>query len=208
MKLTKFTHACFSVTKDDATVIVDPGNWSTDIAGLTNVIAVVVTHEHADHCDLQQIEAIIHEFPNATIYAHIGITESFSQLPTQAVTAGDTVQAGPFSLAFYGGNHAIIHPSFAPVTNLGVMINNALYYPGDSFALPQVPVQVLALPASAPWMKISEAMDFCSAINASSLVFPTHDALLSDAGKALADKLLSGVSPVYRRISEPVTIEG
>lgn len=208
MKLTKFAHACFTVTKDDATIIVDPGNWSTNIEGLTNVIAVVITHEHADHFGPQQIEAISSEFPSATVYAYAGITTGITQLPTHPVSAGDTIEVGPFTLAFYGGNHATIHPSFAPVANLGVMINNTLYYPGDSFALPQVSVQTLALPVSAPWMKISEAMDFCSAINASSLVFPTHDAILSDVGKALADKLFSGISPVYRRLEEPITIEG
>lgn len=88
------------------------------------------------------------------------------------------------------------------------MINKHLYYPGDSFAIPeQQQIDTLALPVSAPWMKMSEAMDFCKTINAK-LVFPTHDAILSDAGKSLVDRLVSGVSNQYHRISDPIEVDG
>lgn len=206
MNLQKFRHACFAVTKDDATLIVDPGNWSTDIGDLTNVIAIVITHEHADHFDHTQLQKLSSTFPQATVYAHHDITSQITELPTHAVTAGDTRQVGPFTLSFYGGTHAVIHSSLPVVANLGVLINHSLYYPGDSLTIPHVPVTTLALPAAAPWMKISETIDFCTAINASVLVFPTHDAILSDDGKALIDKMISTVSPVYQRIDGSLTI--
>lgn len=207
LQLIKFNHACFAVTKNKATIVVDPGNWSTDITGLTNVVAIVITHEHPDHFDRTQLQAFAQQFPTATVYAHASIATTITELPVQVVAAGDTVTTGPFTLRFYGGEHAVIHQSFTPVANLGVLINAAIYYGGDSFARPNVPVKILALPAAAPWMKISEAMDYCTAINASELVFPTHDAILSDAGKALVDRLLGGVSPVYRRLTQAVTLE-
>ncbi len=63
--------------------------------------------------------------------------------------------------------------------NVGVLIDNGeVYYPGDSFAEPGMPVKTLALPIAAPWMKTSEAMDFLTHVKPER-AFPTHDAILS-----------------------------
>ena len=51
MKLTKYEHACFSVEHDGMTLVVDPGNFTTDFIAPEGVIAVVITHEHSDHFD-------------------------------------------------------------------------------------------------------------------------------------------------------------
>lgn len=207
MIIQKYAHACFSVTKDDKTLVVDPGNWSPDFVTPTNIVAVVITHEHADHFDHDKLRAIAEQNPEAILIAHESITSQVTELATQSVTANDTISVGPFTLSFLGGDHATVYEGFPHVTNLGVMINHMLYYPGDSFAIPDQPVDTLALPASAPWMKISEAMDFCKTINAR-FVFPTHDAILSEAGKSLADKLLGSVANSYLRLSGPLEIDG
>jgi L-ascorbate metabolism protein UlaG (beta-lactamase superfamily) len=92
---------------------------------------------------------------------------------------------------FFGGTHAQIHPSIPIIDNVGVLVNDALFYGGDSFQLPDgVSVQVLAAPAAAPWMKLSEAMDFVQAI-APRRAFPTHEMLLSQAGKTLSNTRLA-----------------
>ena len=107
---------------------------------------------------------------------------------SQAAISGQTLNVGPFNLEFFGGEHATIHPDIPVVGNIGVMINDSLYYPGDSFSVPTKPVKILALPVSAPWMKISDMIDFLRAIKPV-LAFPTHDAILSDSGMLLADSL-------------------
>lgn len=67
------------------------------------------------------------------------------------VHTGDTVEAEPFTLRFFGGTHAVIHASIPVVDNLGVLIDDELYYAGDSFTVPEgVDVDVLAVPAGAP----------------------------------------------------------
>ena len=50
---------------------------------------------------------------------------------------------------------------------------------------------MLAAPANAPWMKISEAMDYVIAV-APRRAFPTHEMLLSRAGKDLSNARLPG----------------
>lgn len=210
MKLTKYSHACFTVEKSESTIIVDPGAWSGDLFVPEAVIGVVITHEHADHCDTKLLSDIVTKNPNTTIYAHADVIANLPGLPTQVVAAGETVQVGDFTLAFVGGEHALIHSSIPRIANLGVIINDLVYYPGDSFTLPGKVVPNIAIPASAPWMKISEAMDFLAASGATRF-FPTHDAILSETGKNLIDTMLkntaTNVNADYERIASGVSVE-
>lgn len=209
MELTKYEHACFTIEKDGQLLVVDPGGYSSDFIAPSNVVAIVVTHDHGDHFDHEQLEAIIGENPDAVIIGPETVTSQIEAFTTKTVTIGDTLDIGPFHLEFFGGKHALIHPSLPLTANLGVLINDLLYYPGDSFSLPGRPVDTLALPAGAPWLKISEAMDFLTQIKPR-LAFPTHDAVLSQIGKELADSRLgataSDIGSLYQRLSEPVTI--
>jgi hypothetical protein len=54
-------------------------------------------------------------------------------------------------------------------------------HPGDSLFVPEEKVDVLAMPTMAPWMKISEAIDYLRAVKPR-LSFPIHNALLVEAG--------------------------
>lgn len=203
MKLTKYEHACFTVEKDGQLLVVDPGGLSPDFIAPEGVAVVVVTHEHFDHLDHDQLAAIVDKNPGVVILGHEAAISKLEALPSRAVAPGDKVEAGAFTLQFFGGKHATIHESIPPVANLAVLVNELLYYPGDSFTLPGRDVDTLALPAGAPWMKIGEAMDFLSVIKPR-FAFPTHDALLSDVGKEVADSHLGMMAKKtgtdYRRI--------
>lgn len=203
MKLTKYEHACFTVEKDNHTVVVDPGAFTTNFVVPTNVVAVIITHEHFDHFDKTHLQAIIDKNPTAVIVSHEGITAELTDFTTKTVHAGETIQIEPFEFTFFGGEHALIHTSVPRIANLGILIDGRIYYPGDSFVTPSVPVEVLAVPTSAPWLKISEAMDFLTAVHPR-LAFSTHDALSSEQGMAISDRWLSGVATAnsidYRRL--------
>ena len=49
MELTKYEHACFTLEKDGKCLVIDPGSLTTDLSISENIIAVIVTHDHADH---------------------------------------------------------------------------------------------------------------------------------------------------------------
>lgn len=212
MRLTKYEHACFTLEKDGKLLVVDPGTFTTDLPALENVVAIVVTHEHSDHFDPTALGALIAHNPDAMIYAHEAITRQLGDtLPNHSVAPGETIESGPFTLEFLGGEHAVIHPDIPIVANLGVMINDRLYYPGDSFNRPGRPVDVLALPIAAPWMKMSEAFDFLMEVKPR-LAFPTHDAIASSIGKSLADRMApmfaEKAGAVYQRLEAPIEIDG
>lgn len=209
MKLTKYDHACFTVQKDNQMIVVDPGDFSLDYLPSNNVVAVIVTHAHSDHYDPEQIAAIIDKNPEAVIIGHEAVISKIEAFKTQAVAVGDKLKIGLFDLEFFGGTHAVIHRSVPVVPNLGVMINELLYYPGDSLTLPGRPVDTLAIPAGGPWLKIGDAMDFLELVKPR-FAFPTHDAVLSDIGKELADEWLTNAATQheieYKRLDSPITL--
>ncbi len=204
MKLTKYQHACFVVEKDGATLVVDPGNFSHDFIVPSHVDAIVITHEHPDHLDETRVKAILRANPKATVIAHESIAGRYTNYTTIGAKVGEIYTIGAFSLRFFGGSHAAIAESIQVPPNLGVLIEDRLYYPGDSFVVPiNVPIKELALPASAPWLKIGESMDFLARVKPE-FTFPTHDAILSEDGKQLVDRMLgmvaSGQNTTYKRL--------
>ena len=50
MKLTKHEHACVVLEKDGASIVIDPGSFSSGAAEIiAGADAILVTHEHMDH---------------------------------------------------------------------------------------------------------------------------------------------------------------
>jgi hypothetical protein len=102
------------------------------------------------------------------------------------VKNGEKITIDPFELEFFGENHAEIHSSFPIVDNVGVLINDTVYYPGDSFTQGPPNVDLLAVPASAPWLKIGEVMDYVLAAKPKRS-FPTHEMVNSVIGNGMAN---------------------
>lgn len=206
MNLTKYEHACLTLEKDNQLLVIDPGAYTTDFIAPEHVVGIVITHDHADHYDHELVTMIMDRNPEAIIIAHPSITHDIEAWPSHTVEAGDSFTVGPFGLEFFGGQHAVISPDYPPMNNLGVLVDDLFYYPGDSFTVPEErAVDTLALPVAAPWLKLSEVMAFLTAVQPR-LAFPTHDAILSTIGQELVDSMIGGVADahdiVYRRITE------
>jgi len=190
MRLTKYEHAEMVLEVADQRIIIDPGSFSLPLGDVGDVVAVVITHEHADHWTPEQLDRIIERNPEAAIYGPPGVVAAAAGYDVTSVKDGDVIEAGPFTLAFYGEKHAVIHSSIPVIDNVGVLVNDRFYYPGDSFSVPPVAVDTLAAPVGAPWLKISEAMDFVLAV-APKRALPAHEMVLSVAGKGLSNQRLS-----------------
>ncbi len=182
MKLTKYMHACLVLEEQGKRLVIDPGSYSGEFGGADNVFAVVVTHVHPDHFSPQNLEAILAKNPDAKLFTTEEVKAQFKKPGIATPKAGEKVTVGPFALEFFGGQHALIHSLKPAAQNIGLMINDTLYYPGDSLTLPERPVKVLALPSNAPWMKMSETIEYLQRVKPSAFFFPTHNALLSDYG--------------------------
>jgi L-ascorbate metabolism protein UlaG (beta-lactamase superfamily) len=185
MKITKYEHAALVVELNGDKVIVDPGSYTKTMPEQHNVKAIVITHIHDDHCSEPQLDKIVALNPGIKIYGTDEVcrrlTESRPNFETVAVHHGDHYKEGDFTIEFYGDMHLEIHSSWPMCQNVGVMINNTLYYPGDSYTIPDVKIPMLAVPSSAPWVKLSMIIDFVNAVKPSH-AFATHNIHLSAEG--------------------------
>jgi L-ascorbate metabolism protein UlaG (beta-lactamase superfamily) len=185
MRITKFEHACFVASIGDKKVVVDPGSFTVPLPDSNNVVAVVVTHEHADHWTPEHLQRIKDNSPDVRFFAPAGVAAAATDFEFTVVKEGDKIDIDPFTLEFFGEKHAQIHASIPLVDNVGVLINDSVYYPGDSFTLGPVGVDLLGVPASAPWLKIGEVMDFVLA-EKPKRSFATHDMINSVLGNQMA----------------------
>lgn len=190
MNITKYEHACLVVEEGGKKLVIDPGTFTTSLTDVSNVVGIVITHVHQDHFDKSLVEKILAASPEAKVYTVKPVADELAGKQVVIVKAGQSETVGPFELSFYGGDHALIHSSIPKAENVGVLVNKTLYYPGDSFTQPDgAVVSVLALPVTAPWLKIGESMDFLLAIKPKT-VFPTHDGLHNDISEKMSNNLI------------------
>lgn len=194
MKLTKFEHSCLILEHTGDTLVIDPGTFSRPVTELRGVVAIVISHEHQDHWSPEQVGAILAHNPDARIYGPAGVAAAAHQFSITTVAAGDRISCGAFTLRFFGNVHAEIHSSIPLIDNVAVLVNESLYYAGDSFTVPDdVSVDVLAVPIGAPWLKISEAIDYVDALQPNH-TFAVHEMVLSDAGQSLANARIAAAT--------------
>lgn len=191
MRVIKHEHAALTVEEQGKRLMIDIGGFTVLPEHLTHVVAIVVTHEHADHWTPEHLLRIQEISPGARIFAPQGVANAIANnraadgIEVTVVAPGEEVFVEPFTLRFFGGKHAVIHESMPIVDNVGVLVNETLYHPGDSYAVPEgVDVPLLAAPVGAPWLKIGEAMDFVLAV-APETTFPIHEMTLSYLGQQM-----------------------
>ena len=88
-----------------------------------------------------------------------------------------------------GGRHAVIHREIPVIDNISYLVGDGdhpakLMHPGDALFLPDEPVEVLATPAAAPWMKISEAVDYLRAVAPRHAV-PIHQGIIAPEARGI-----------------------
>lgn len=199
MFITKFGHSCLLVEEGDARILIDPGVWSMPPVDLKDIHAILITHEHQDHLDIERLQKVLLNNPHAIVYTNHGVGLKLSEAKISfelledlqtALVAGVTIEA-------FGKNHAVIYPTLEHLENTGFLINGKLFHPGDSLYIPPKSVEVLALPVCAPWSKVSEVIDYAKAIKPKK-AFPIHDGML---------KIMTGFHKMPETLLPPENIE-
>lgn len=209
MKLTKFSHACVRLERDGAVLVIDPGSFS-ERAALDGVDAILVSHEHVDHLDIDKVGDALGKRPDTRIYTNSSVAGKLADFGDAVTTveSGQSFEAAGFATRAYGGWHAVIHPDLDPVPNLGFLVEGSVYHPGDSFDVPEgAQVETLFLPITAPWLKISESIDFVRAVRPQR-AYALHDSLANEAMGNLTTRLITTLGGAeYARLAPGTTVD-
>ncbi len=203
MILTRYTHACVRLESGDRSLVIDPGVYAED-AAFDGSADILITHEHADHVDAERLAG-----KGFTIYAPAAVAEQLSAngVTAHAVEVGSVFTVAGFSVLAVGGRHAEVFGGTPDCANIGYVVDENVYHPGDAYFVPFVPLQTLLLPVAAPWAKLSEAIVFAREV-APVRAFPIHDATLSEIGQGMADGWLDHAGNTdYRRIPVGESVE-
>jgi L-ascorbate metabolism protein UlaG (beta-lactamase superfamily) len=194
MRLIKFEHACVRLESDRGVLVIDPGIFS-DAAALDGADAILVTHEHADHINVDRIVAAVSQRTDIRVYTDAAVAPMLDPVAGSviAVAPGQRFEAAGYQVQTFGGTHARIHPDVPLVANLAFLIDGLVYHPGDSLVVPDATVDTLLVPVSGPWLKTAEAIDFARA-TAPRRALAIHDGLYNDFGLGLVDNLFQRLS--------------
>jgi len=208
MRLTKFGHSAVRLEHGGTTLALDPGVWSQR-ESVEGVDAVLVTHEHPDHYAPDLLRAA--DAPVFTIEAVAAqIREGAPDLAERVtvVAPEETWAIGAIGVRAVGELHAVIHPELPRFHNSGYLLtagDTTVFHPGDALTGPDEAVDVLLVPVCAPWMRVSEGIDFAREVGAPRNV-AIHDRVFSAEGLGVADahfgRFLEAAGQDYARLPD------
>ena len=182
MNITKYAQSCLLVEVEGVKILTDIGSYSATVPDLTGLSAVLITHEHQDHFDIEKLQKVLGRSPDAVVITHAGVGAKLAELGIAwtAIEPGQTVDVSGVSIESFGTEHAIIYGATSPCRNTGFLIAGKLFMPGDALHdVPNKQVQILALPTGGPWNKIATAIDYAKTIKPH-VAFPIHDAMYTE----------------------------
>jgi L-ascorbate metabolism protein UlaG (beta-lactamase superfamily) len=206
MQMIKYTHACVRLVDGHRNLVIDPGAWAED-AAFDAMGDVLVTHVHADHIDLERLVARHRTNPELRVFMPAEVAaEAAVQAPSftaavEVVSVGETFTAGGFAVRTVGGRHSIVYDGVPDAENIGYVVEDSVYHPGDSTFVPDAAIETLLVPTAGPWLKLAEAIDFVRAVKPARAL-SIHDTILSERGAALVDRWLTEKGGTdYRRLA-------
>lgn len=200
MRVTHIGHSCLLVETPDARVLLDPGTFSHGFEELTGLDAVLVTHQHPDHLDVERLPVLLEANDGARVVVEPGTAAELGRAGIEAAPLhpGESLTLGGLTVSAVGGRHAVIHADVPRIGNVGFVLDEAsgprLFHPGDMIDTVPDDVDVLALPLNAPWAAAKETADFLRGV-APRTWFPIHDGLLAAPGRAVYLRVVGGLAP-------------
>ena len=193
MKITHLGHSCVLLEVADERILIDPGTFS-DVSGVRDATAALVTHQHPDHLDPGQLPGLLEANPQARILLEPQSADLVAEVAgrhrdrLEGMPTGTTVRIGAVSVETVGQRHAFIHDFVPRIDNTGLVVRAdgepTVFHPGDALDAEPGHVDVLLVPVNAPWARVGDTVSFVRRIDPGRVV-PIHDGLLNDTGRGM-----------------------
>lgn len=198
VQVTRLGHATLLIQTHMLRLLIDPGGFSSDWHEVTDLDALLITHQHPDHVDAAGVAALMEGNPGTRVLVEQAVVPMLADHGVEAagVEPEEWIDLGGLGVEVVGGIHALIHDSIRRVGNVGFVISEPdgprLFHPGDSYDYVPEAIDVLALPITAPWARVGTTADFLAAV-APEQAFPIHDAILSEPGWELYLRVVGNI---------------
>jgi L-ascorbate metabolism protein UlaG (beta-lactamase superfamily) len=203
--ITKLAHACLLVEANGKRILLDPGIFTHqderfNLSMVEGVDRVLITHEHADHVNVDLVRAVLERSNDAAVETTGSLVGILAEQGIEAVTEGTPQFAAP---------HERIPIGPGP-PNTGFHVEGALSHPGDSHSFVES-MPILAMPFAAPWGSLVGGVDRTRLVGPR-IVIPIHDWFLSEGGKkfmyglATAGLVADEIELVFLKDFETVTL--
>lgn len=181
MKITKYIHSCLVFEQDGFKVLVDPGNYTFAEGRVTpddfgDVQAIIITHIHADHLDMDNLKKII-ALSKAPVYTNHQVANELQKqdISAQLFTDGKRL-FGKMEFIAMPVKHMPLLDSPTPEMT-GFIINGNILHPVDSLQTELTEIEnidLLILPTMAPFCNELQVTAFADALKPK-YVLPVHD---------------------------------
>lgn len=195
VKLTWLGHDGFRIT-NGKTLYIDP----FQIQGGPKADIVLISHEHSDHCNLDDLKKIVG--PETTIVAHAQSKNELSKLRVKEikiVKPGDKINVGEYQIEAvpaYNLNKfrepgKVFHPKEDGKVGFIVSVKGVrIYHTGDTDHIPEmknIRTDIALIPVSGTYvMTVQEAAEAVASINPK-IVIPMHYGAIVGSSKDAAD---------------------
>lgn len=195
MQITWLGHAGLRIEQDGYTLVVDPGVFCEEqalAAALDDADGLLITHEHMDHIAEDAVKAALAKKPQIEVWTNSSVAAQAEGTAATVHTVGDgsTFTAGGIEVQCYGEWHDPIHRDIPRVLNTGFLIGGSVFHPGDALTHPNVPIDLLLVPAHGPWTRTGDLIDYVRELKPNR-VSPIHDAMLSQIGSGFTGMMLA-----------------
>jgi len=189
MKIYKIGHACFVFEEEGTKILTDPGQFSTENLEREEIIktrgldAVLITHIHGDHLNVDSLKGLIENNPGVGIVGNEEVKKLLGEkgIEARAVADSEKFTVGKFNLQAFETDHAPIHNDIPVPRNTGFLFDGRVYHPGDALFAPPGHIDLLGVPFGAPWATVGELIDYALEVEPGKIT-PSHDGLLRELG--------------------------
>lgn len=182
MKLTKFTHSCLYIQSDERDVLIDPGEWSElDFTTITNVDRLVITHNHPDHLNIDNIISVADRWPNLHIVCNQEVAQDIVE---KTAKKNLVIRQTTACCVTFAAEHPSVPWSSHVAQNSGVHVVDQLTHPGDSLDFTETK-RILALPINSAWASNKAAFEHVLELaKKPEMIIPIHDWHLNEEARA------------------------
>ncbi|MGP6173598.1 MBL fold metallo-hydrolase [Corynebacterium sp. A21] len=186
MKITRHIHACVELEHQGFTTYIDPGSFGVPHE-LVNSDAVLITHMHPDHIDIEALLKIVDRNPKVQIYAPVSVAQDLP-IEVHVVAHGDILDLGGMKVEVLGARHAISTRVQPATENVGYLFDDKILHPGDAFH-PIEDLELALLPVNGPWVKMLDVEEWLVAFPPKRFI-GIHDGIVNEHGLNINRKIL------------------